>query len=143
MQDESGESGWTRKRASVWARRGVLVVFVGAGLLLWRAMEPLEIVLAFDVDPTFASDDSGALSREDLRRVHGRLLDMDGDERARLSVELPDGLTGPVTPAVALRLPRGHYIADMHLVATEGRQARRAVRLEVEEAGFRRLNLGR
>lgn len=133
----------SKRDAWVWARRGLLVVFVGAGLFFWRGVEPLEIVVAFDIDPTFSADDGGPIRRDELRRVHGRVIDKDGAELVKINVDLPDGLEGPATPSVALRLPRGRYALDMRLVAHGGREARRAVTLTVAEDGFRRVDLGR
>jgi hypothetical protein len=134
---------WNRAEAWKWARRGMVVLFVGGGLLYWRGVEPLEVALAFDVDPVFAADTSGSIRREELRRLHGRVIDSDGAEIAKLSIDFPTGLDGPVTPTVVLRLARGRYIADLRLAAEGPREASRAVALTVEEAGFRRIDLGR
>ncbi|MEZ4269000.1 MAG: hypothetical protein R3F39_21795 [Myxococcota bacterium] len=143
MTDAPTPTPWNRTDAWKWARRGLLVAFVGAGVFLWRGMEPMELAVAFDVDPTFAGEDGAPIRRDELRRVHGRVIDKDGAELVTLSVELPDGLHGPSTPTVALRLPRGRYALDMRLVAEGGREARRAVTLTVAEEGFRRVELGR
>ena len=81
--------------------------------------------------------------REELRRLHGRVIDSDGAEIAKLSIDFPTGLDGPVTPTVVLRLPRGRYAVDLRLAAEGPREASRAVALTVEEEGFRRIDLGR
>lgn len=143
MGDDATPVPWNKRDAWIWARRGLLVAFIGAGFLLWRSVEPVQIALAFDVDPTFSADDGGPIRRHELRRVHGRVIDREGAELVKISVDLPDGLEGPATPAVAMRLPRGRYALDMHLVADGGREARRAATLTVEEDGFRRVDLGR
>jgi hypothetical protein len=143
MEDASAPTPWNKSNAWIWARRGMVVAFVGVGFFFWRGVEPLEIALAFDIDPTFSAEDGGPIRREELRRVHGRVIDIEGAELVKVSVELPGGLEGPVTPAVPLRLPRGRYALDMRLVAEGGREARRAVTLTVVEDGFRRVDLGR
>ncbi len=122
--------------------RMVLLACVVGGILLWAHLQPIEVVLAFDVPLAMRGDRGSPIERADLRAVTTRVYDGAGDQVAWGEVELPDGVDGPVTPPVVLRLPRGTYRVEVTVDATGARRAVRSRALELNDEGYQRLDLG-
>ena len=125
----------------LWAARAVVAALLLASFFSWQRFEVLDLRVELGVGPSLRAEDGLGLSRSAIVRIEGRVVTEDGEEAARWSQELPQGLMTPVTPQVVVRLPRGSY--GMHLVLTslDGRRALRARPLEVQDPGRLRLEI--
>lgn len=120
----------TRRRLAI----GVLVAFVIGGLWIWGDDHPVQAFVAFEVPPTVRAADGGGIKRGELRRLRATVFDREGTEVARVDVTL-EALTTPFTPAAALRLPAGDYLAQTILISKDGRFATLDAALKLEEDG--------
>lgn len=124
-----------------WISRVVVIATVVMALLTWQRSRPVECLLAFGFGPSIRAADGHGLSRADIRRIDGRVFDEDQREVARLSQTLTDGVSGPSTPALVLRLPGGTYTLQLEIHGLGDRRAERTRPLTIDEGGYQRLDV--
>lgn len=112
------------------------------GIVLWAQLQPIQVVLGFDMPLAVRGDRGATIERAELRALTVRVFDSGGDQVAWGEVGLASGVDGPVTPPVVLRLPRGTYRVEVLLEATGGRVATRSRAFELQEEGYQRVDLG-
>ena len=125
----------------LWAARGVVAALLLASFFSWQRFEVLDIQLEFGIGPSLRAEDGRGLSRSSIVGIEGRVVTGDGEEAARWSQDLPQGLMTPVTPLVGIRLPRGSYGLHLVLTSLDGRRALRARPLEIEDPGRVRVEI--
>ena len=124
-----------------WIARVVVIAAVVIALLTWQRARPVECLLAFGFGPSIRAADGHGLSRADIHRIDGRVLDEDQREVARLSQTLTDGVSGPATPPLVLRLPGGAYTLHLEIHGRGDRRAQRTRPLTIEDGGYQRLDV--
>lgn len=123
-----------------WLARGVLLVMV-IGAIGFLNSRHVEAFIALGVGPVMRADDGNGLSREDIEVIHLTLHDDNGERVAQTVMHLPNGVQGPATPAMAVRVPSGIYLAEVRLQGPEKRRVTRTKRLRLSEPGYQHVNL--
>jgi hypothetical protein len=136
VQSQRQEPNWR-----TWLARVVVLSALVMAMFTWQRFQPLECLLAFGFGPTIRAEDGGGLTREEIRRIKGRVFGADKQEVARLDQTLADGLTGPTTPPVILRIPPGSYQLHLEIEGVGGRKVVRTADLEITEAGYQSLDV--
>ncbi|MBD89603.1 MAG: hypothetical protein CL940_04650 [Deltaproteobacteria bacterium] len=138
VKDENEERD--RSRARTWLARGVLLVMVIGAIGFFNSRQ-IEAYVALGVGPVMRADDGAGLKREAVEVIHLTLRDSDGEPVAQSVMHLPQGIQGPATPAMAVRVPRGSYLAEVRLQGPESRRATRTKQLHLTESGYQHLDL--
>lgn len=87
-----------------------MVVFVAGGFFLFGANVPKEVRVRFDLPPVSRSN-FAEIPRARVALVTATIADTEGDNRvATINLPSPNGLTGPRTGPVVLRLKPGRYV---------------------------------
>jgi hypothetical protein len=123
-------------------RFALVALFAAGGLLLWGELAPVDGLISFRVPPSIPSP-GGAIRRAQIRTVHAVVRDESGVIVARSEQTLDNGLDGPVTPPVFLRLPRGSYTVVATISAKGGAKVALPGALSLTEAGYHRVELQR
>ena len=123
-------------------RFALVALFAAAGLLLWGELAPVDGYVGFRVPPSIRTT-SGSVRRQQLRKLAIVVRTRDGQVVARAEQDLGDGLTGPVTTPISMRLPRGDYLVLATLTAREGSTASLVGTLALAEDGYHRVDLER
>ena len=119
VKDENEERD--RSRARTWLARGVLLVMVIGAIGFFNSRQ-IEAYVALGVGPVMRADDGAGLKREAVEVIHLTLRDSEGEPVAQSVMHLPQGIQGPATPAMAVRLPRGSYLAEVRPQGPESRR---------------------
>lgn len=122
-----------------WARMA-MILFIAVGALLWSWRSPQDLRLRFEVPPVVRVQDQG-VPRTALRGLVARVLDVAGEEQARISLDFPGGMEGPLTAPAPLRLRKGVYGVDVVVRTSSRVEVRRRLRLEVDGERESRLSL--
>jgi hypothetical protein len=103
--------------------------------------QQLEVFVALGVGPVMRADDGEGLRRDAVKVIRLTLTDEDGERVAQSVMHLPRGIEGPVTPALALRVPAGDYVAQALFQGPDRRRATRVTKLTLEQSGYLRVDL--
>ena len=111
------------------------------GAITFFNARQVEAFVALGVGPVMRADDGEGLLREEVEVIHLTLRDSHGEPITQTVMHLPQGIQGPATPAMAVRVPRGSYLAEVRLQGPQQRRATRTRRLELTEAGYIHVDL--
>ena len=141
MSDERSESK-RREPANMrtWLARGVLLVMVLGAIAFFNSRQ-VEAFVALGVGPVMRADDGNGLSREEVEVIHLTLRDDEGERIAQTVMHLPNGVQGPATPPMAVRVPSGSYLAEVRLQGPNKRRATRTKKLDLSESGYQHIDL--
>ena len=123
-------------------RFALVAFFAAGGLLVWGELAPVDGLISFRVPPSIPTSD-GAIRRGQIRAVHAVVRDDSGEVVARSEQSLDNGLQGPVTSPVFMRLPRGTYTVIATITAKRGAQVSLPGTLSLDEEGYHRVELRR
>jgi hypothetical protein len=123
-----------------WIARIVLLAVVISGAWFFTGQQ-VEVFVALGVGPVMRGDDGQGLPRDAVEVIHLTLVDEDGEQIAQSVMHLPRGIEGPVTPALALRVPAGKYLAEVRLQGPDGRRVTRLTKLTFETSGYLHVDL--
>ena len=114
---------------------------MAVGAIAFFNSRNVEAFVALGVGPVMRADDGEGLKREDVEVIHLTLRDTDGEPVAQTVMHLSQGIQGPATPAMAVRVPRGRYLAEVRLQGPDRRRATRTKQLQLTESGYQHLDL--
>ena len=141
MSEPSNDERPNGARATrTWLARVVLLAMVLGAIAFFNSRQ-VEAFVALGVGPVMRADDGNGLTREKIEVIHLTLRDADGERVTQTVMHLPYGIQGPATPAMAVRVPRGTYLAEVRLQGPERRRVTRAKRLELTESGYVHVDL--
>ena len=123
-------------------RFALVALFAAGGLLVWGELAPVDGLVSFRVPKTLSTAD-GTIRRADIRSIRVVARDTDGEISARSEQDLDNGLQGPVTPPLFMRLPRGVYNLTVTIDSKRGPQISLPGVLSLDEAGYHRVELRR
>lgn len=133
---EPPESSATR----TWLARGVLLLMIVGAIGFFNARQ-LEVFVALGVGPVMRADDGNGLSRDKVEVIHLTLRDDSGERITQTVMHLPYGIQGPATPAMAVRVQSGSYLAEVRLQGPDKRRVTRTKKLELVESGYLHIDL--
>ena len=123
-------------------RFALVALFAAGGLLVWGELAPVDGLVSVRIPPSLAAPD-GVIRRAEIRTVHVVVRDASGVIVARSEQTLDNGLQGPVTPPVFMRLPRGSYTVVATIIAKHGAKVALPGALALTEGGYHRVELRR
>ncbi len=123
-------------------RFALVALFAAGGLLVWGELAPVDGVVGFRV-PTSIRTDRGTVAREQIRKVNLVVRSPDGQVVARSEQLLDEGMRGPVTPPLSMRLPRGEYTVLATFWTRHGQTASMLGQLTLTGDGYHRVDLRR
>ncbi|MDP6944961.1 MAG: hypothetical protein QF464_12485 [Myxococcota bacterium] len=123
-------------------RFALVALFAAGGLLVWGELAPVDGYVGFRVPPSIRTT-GGSVRRQELRQLAVVVRSRDGQVVARAEQDMRDGLTGPVTAPISMRLPRGDYLVLATLTVRGGSTASLVGTLALTEDGYHRVDLER
>ena len=121
-------------------RFALVALFVAGGLLLWGELAPVDGVVSFRLPPSVKTA-KGSIRRGAWSTMAIVVRNAEGEVAARAEQDLGEGLNGPVTPPISLRLPRGDYLALATLSTPTGATGALAGKLTLTDTGYHRVDL--
>ena len=123
-------------------RFALVALFAAGGLLVWGELAPIDGYVSFRV-PASLPGTSGLMRRDQLHSMSVVVRDKEGLIVAHAEQDMADGLVGPVTAPISMRLPRGEYVVLATFAGDPVGTATLIGSLELSEDGYHRVVLQR